>query len=262
MFATPSCKESHWAEEHKAVCGLNFEDVKEQIRSGGARSTSGKVWLALYAVAARTISHARFPCRTWEFLSFITHVVPFRQTRFVYSPIARQWWRFLTHYSPFAWNPWFDGEWCLRVLSELLAGQVTVSTCSVKESTIFPGLQGSANSLPDLARLLNHSCEPNADWHFSELKGRHIITALRDIHKGEQVTISYLPPELPLAERQQNLYLRYGFHCDCILCKKESAQPPKLTKKQKQDQKQKRKEEEMLAQRLVQMTKLKPKRET
>jgi len=60
---------------------------------------------------------------------------------------------------------------------------------------------------------INHSCEPNA---FLYVEDGHIIArSIRHIPKGEEVTISYCDPMLPLKSRRGYLNEEYFFNCFC-----------------------------------------------
>ncbi|EXC23138.1 Histone-lysine N-methyltransferase [Morus notabilis] len=52
--------------------------------------------------------------------------------------------------------------------------------------------------------------------------GQATIIALKPIHKGEEVTISYVDEELSFEERQA-LLADYGFRCRCLKCLKEES---------------------------------------
>ncbi|QDS75469.1 hypothetical protein FKW77_004315 [Venturia effusa] len=70
------------------------------------------------------------------------------------------------------------------------------------------------------ASFLNHSCEPNADYTFTE-GGWIVVVAARDIGEGEEVTISYVGPEILMlgaGERRRALRGRCGFECLCEAC--------------------------------------------
>lgn len=70
------------------------------------------------------------------------------------------------------------------------------------------------------ASMVNHGCDPNADYTFT--KEKHIvITSTRDIGEGEEVTISYVGPEvqtMPVEYRKTALLERSGFECQCEAC--------------------------------------------
>ena len=81
---------------------------------------------------------------------------------------------------------------------------------------------------------INHSCLPNATRNVhckyldcslkKERSPRECIGkiyAIRDIKKGEQITISYLSPDellLPTNQRNDAIKKKFGFHCQCIRC--------------------------------------------
>lgn len=61
----------------------------------------------------------------------------------------------------------------------------------------------------------NHACHPYATctYTYSKEQGRLIVTTLRDIEVGEEITISYCGRGSP-----NNLMANYGFYCDCLGC--------------------------------------------
>eukprot|EP01064_Diplonema_japonicum_P010715 TRINITY_DN17953_c0_g1_i1.p1 TRINITY_DN17953_c0_g1~~TRINITY_DN17953_c0_g1_i1.p1 ORF type:complete len:393 (+),score=62.96 TRINITY_DN17953_c0_g1_i1:37-1215(+) len=72
--------------------------------------------------------------------------------------------------------------------------------------------------------VTNHSCAPNAEVQYTEGmdEGLHMV-AVRNISKGDEVTISYilLPDDMGLAERQAYLLNHYRFSCTCERCERE-----------------------------------------
>lgn len=69
---------------------------------------------------------------------------------------------------------------------------------------------------PKIARI-NHSCKPNSGNWWSENSNHRIIYASRDIEKGEEITVSYIPLLKTARDRQARLQ-QYGFTCDCDAC--------------------------------------------
>ncbi|KAK3494901.1 uncharacterized protein B0T23DRAFT_377733 [Neurospora hispaniola] len=71
---------------------------------------------------------------------------------------------------------------------------------------------------------LNHDCRPNADYRFdwNSNKGGpglvQVITAVKDILPGEEITISYISPLRSRKARQKLLSTAWGFECSCELC--------------------------------------------
>uniref|UniRef100_A0A8C5MT75 [histone H3]-lysine(4) N-trimethyltransferase n=1 Tax=Leptobrachium leishanense TaxID=445787 RepID=A0A8C5MT75_9ANUR len=64
--------------------------------------------------------------------------------------------------------------------------------------------------------LLNHSCDPNCVIVF-EGKCLHLRT-VKEIPKGEELTISYIDVMMPTRQRQNQLKRQYCFTCDCHRC--------------------------------------------
>ena len=65
---------------------------------------------------------------------------------------------------------------------------------------------------------INHACDNNAQKNWNEKIKRHTVHALRDINKGEEITITYLSPLKNRKARQKALQERFGFTCLCRLC--------------------------------------------
>ncbi|MEE6475481.1 hypothetical protein FKM82_010761 [Ascaphus truei] len=64
--------------------------------------------------------------------------------------------------------------------------------------------------------LLNHSCDPNCVIVF---EGRHILLrTVKEIPKGEELTISYIDVKVNTHMRQNQLQRQYCFICDCHRC--------------------------------------------
>lgn len=65
--------------------------------------------------------------------------------------------------------------------------------------------------------MLNHNCEPNADWAVDG-DGCLVVTALSPVAKGGEVLLSYVDPRLPAAVRRRKLKENFFFDCDCAAC--------------------------------------------
>jgi hypothetical protein len=65
---------------------------------------------------------------------------------------------------------------------------------------------------------INHSCDNNAQKHWNQRIERHTVHALRDIPKGEEITIYYLGHDSSREVRQKKLQDKFGFLCSCRLC--------------------------------------------
>ncbi|KAF8970868.1 hypothetical protein BDZ97DRAFT_1694130, partial [Flammula alnicola] len=64
----------------------------------------------------------------------------------------------------------------------------------------------------------NHSCGPNAQWTWHPASFALVLTAVRAIQPGEEITIAYVAPQLPYKERRAVLWEVYGFECMCAWC--------------------------------------------
>jgi hypothetical protein len=109
-----------------------------------------------------------------------------------------------------------------------------MGTASASSTTANSNLQGDSDGLSrpneaaamvgaglySLQSSFNHSCRPSAAVVHLNQTHEIAVRALRDIAEGEEVTISYLPSNLPLAERRQKL-ASYFFQCECERCREE-----------------------------------------
>lgn len=66
----------------------------------------------------------------------------------------------------------------------------------------------------------NHACCPNAHIAWNAQMGRQTVYALRDIAKGEEITVAYIGGDAlyTRANRQALLQRKFGFLCACLLC--------------------------------------------
>ena len=71
------------------------------------------------------------------------------------------------------------------------------------------------------ASRINHSCIPNAHYSWNSSIERETVHAVKDILKGEEITISYCPAIRTLEERKRDLE-PYVFTCSCPACQTET----------------------------------------
>ncbi|KAI1813413.1 SET domain-containing protein [Poronia punctata] len=68
------------------------------------------------------------------------------------------------------------------------------------------------------ASRFNHSCDPNVWYETNTRYGRWIGRASRNIKKGEEFTVVYLPCHASREEKQAETRETWGFDCDCPKC--------------------------------------------
>ena len=88
------------------------------------------------------------------------------------------------------------------------------------DTSLFPPLKGAA--VFPLVSGINHSCDPNCEVAYVEDNGVMIV-ARRDVAAGEELTISYVDPEMDDEDRREELEETYGFECACPKCAPEPA---------------------------------------
>jgi len=70
---------------------------------------------------------------------------------------------------------------------------------------------------------MNHSCEPNVVTMCSRTDRSVRVVALKDIHKDDEICISYIDDAMDVRNRRKALYSKYLFFCKCPRCIRESA---------------------------------------
>ena len=65
---------------------------------------------------------------------------------------------------------------------------------------------------------INHSCNPNAQNTWNENLEKLTIHAIRDIPKGDEITIFYLAARRNRSARLHDLQTNFRFTCSCGLC--------------------------------------------
>jgi hypothetical protein len=68
------------------------------------------------------------------------------------------------------------------------------------------------------ASRVNHSCVPNASYHFNNDTNKLEVRVVRDVAAGEELFISYVDATYPTNDRQLTLRNSYGFRCACPAC--------------------------------------------
>lgn len=94
----------------------------------------------------------------------------------------------------------------------------------MRTNSFAVNIQGKMCSglFPEQARL-NHACLPNSVIRFIPHTFAMEVMAVRNIEAGEELTISYIPVDLPSAQRAKFLNNSYNFECTCPLCRASDA---------------------------------------
>lgn len=72
-------------------------------------------------------------------------------------------------------------------------------------------------AFPEVGKT-NHDCRPNSAYYVDQSTLMHITTAVRPIAAREEITITYLDPLAPHADRQERAQSHWGFGCTCPRC--------------------------------------------
>ncbi|RPA82989.1 hypothetical protein BJ508DRAFT_375246 [Ascobolus immersus RN42] len=91
---------------------------------------------------------------------------------------------------------------------------------SITEAIYFDSITGPSLATSSLALNFTHSCSPNAAASVGK-EGTLKIHAIKDISKGEAVTLSYLGEDAlitPSTDHLSKLKTRYGVTCTCPIC--------------------------------------------
>jgi len=116
--------------------------------------------------------------------------------------------------------------------------RILAPTANVSYASIFARVLGCSHGITDVSLPLgrqvlgravfwhhsffNHSCAPNAFLSFD--RGVAHVHVLKNVEKGEPITLSYIPMSGRFRSERRELLLRhYGFHCQCCECGKPDA---------------------------------------
>lgn len=105
-----------------------------------------------------------------------------------------------------------------------------------EESGDFEDCEGSGLFL--LQSACNHECNPSAEISFPSNNHVLVVKALRNIKKGEEISISYLPccdRARSRHSRQKILRENYLFICNCSLCTSQAQQDDVTSEEEEED---------------------------
>jgi SET domain-containing protein len=105
-----------------------------------------------------------------------------------------------------------------------------------KEVGAFLNNEGSG--LYQIQSACNHSCDPSAEITYPRSDFTMVMQALRDIKKGEEITISYIDECVRERSRHSRIkFLRelYLFTCECPKCDSQRNDPD-VTSSEEEDE--------------------------
>ncbi|WZH45890.1 SET domain-containing protein [Fusarium acuminatum] len=114
-----------------------------------------------------------------------------------------------------------DQRRAFLALCNIYPGDAASKYVGIIRTNALPIDTGSGIFL-DACRI-NHACDNNAQKSWNEAIKRHTVHALRDIDKGEEITITYVGVLTNRRTRQEALRKKFKFTCSCRLC---SLPPP------------------------------------
>ncbi|XP_041418692.1 histone-lysine N-methyltransferase SMYD3 isoform X2 [Xenopus laevis] len=91
-------------------------------------------------------------------------------------------------------------------------GKVTCNSFTISDGE----MQDVGVGLYPSMSLLNHSCDPNCVIVFEGTC--LLLRTVKEIPKGEELTISYIDVKMPTQGRRDQLQRQYSFTCDCHRC--------------------------------------------
>jgi SET domain-containing protein len=92
------------------------------------------------------------------------------------------------------------------------------SPLEFSQSAFMNNLCISGTGLYSVANTMNHSCLPNVAITCSTNSDEVSVLALTQIKAGDELLISYIDEDGPLAQRKKQLHEFYSFECTCARC--------------------------------------------
>jgi hypothetical protein len=110
-----------------------------------------------------------------------------------------------------------DDQRAFLSLHKYTPGDSYPLTGIVKTNALSLGPGSIAGGIFPIISRINHSCRPNTQHTWNSSTEHETIHAIRNIKKGEEITISYSLGG-PSQPRLRELKKKYGFDCTCDLC--------------------------------------------
>lgn len=116
-----------------------------------------------------------------------------------------------------------DQRRAFLAMCNIYPGDAASQYLGIIRTNALPIASGSGIFLA--ACCINHACDNNSQKGWNEGIKRHTVHALRDIDKGEEITITYVGVLNNRRTRQEALRKKFKFTCSCRLC----SLPPHLS---------------------------------
>ena len=88
----------------------------------------------------------------------------------------------------------------------------------IKTNAVPLGVDSPVGAIFPVISRINHSCLPNVNHYWNEMKGVETIFALKDIEANQEILTSYTDPFCDRATRQALIREGFQFECQCVLC--------------------------------------------
>ena len=250
-YCSEQCRDTAYKRYHKSLCGLDYERLRSMAIESG--DLSWRIPILIFKLIGMARNNGK---RTPMQLPIVDHWLELTRDRLSKTKVPHSGTRLINCFQQVSdtsqsfGDPLLDAQFydameqmissCSHSsLSKMDSNQDTVAAERMMGVGLFPG-----------ASMINHSCEPNADWSIAmdrKAQGLEIVST-RKIAKGQEICYSYVPEELPYTRRAKRLWEQQGFICDCNRCKKDRCKgvPPLRTlpqTKTKQDTKAKTNEQ-------------------
>lgn len=106
------------------------------------------------------------------------------------------------------------------------------SVAGIWETNCIPQGDHNAQGLYPMISRFNHSCVPNAIYHWREDLGTNVVIVTKALTGGEEICVPYFKSLfMNSGERNKRTMISWGFQCKCKAC---SIVPPELKELQNQ----------------------------
>eukprot|EP01103_Thecamoeba_quadrilineata_P010358 TRINITY_DN2211_c0_g1_i3.p1 TRINITY_DN2211_c0_g1~~TRINITY_DN2211_c0_g1_i3.p1 ORF type:complete len:368 (+),score=25.99 TRINITY_DN2211_c0_g1_i3:119-1222(+) len=230
LYCSTVCRDDAWERYHRGLCTSSFQD--EKTRQSLIKfhhylaSHTDNPYLLLTAKIFAVVQQ-----RLAEGMTVEESLIPIKfMTGFGYwktlkgkvpnlSEVLIQ--KFKSDMQFFQSSPLYNPKYgyLMTDLSRYTSIQMTIWFNAFGFSVVRDGMSIQGSCIAKAATFLNHSCQPNTAWRYNSGMRKLEFVALRQINKGDEITISYIPDlSLSSDERRSLLEQRFRFFCECPRC--------------------------------------------